>query len=126
MLAAKKLGVDEVIFVDPAGNILEANRSNVIAVIDGELVTPPNEANLDGVTRGAMLEAAAHSGLSIREASLPLDSVFQELYLSSTLKELAPVARFDGRAVGGGPLGASLHAAFRALVARECQNENHR
>ncbi len=120
VLAARHLGVTEVVFVDPAGNILEANRSNVFAVVDGVVRTPPLGANLQGVTRGAILEAALEADLPVSEAPVPLGTRFDELYLSSTLKELAPVAKLDDREVGGGPVGERLHAAFRALVAREC------
>jgi branched-subunit amino acid aminotransferase/4-amino-4-deoxychorismate lyase len=120
VLAARRLEVDEVVFVDPDGWILEANRSNVFAVVDGVVCTPPLRGNLQGVTRGAIIEAAAEAGLTLSQAALPLDAVFEELYLSSTLKELAPVVRLDDRAIGGGPVGQRLHAAFRALVAREC------
>lgn len=120
VLAARRLKVDEVIFVDPHGYVLEANRSNVFAVVDEVVRTPPLGANLQGVTRGAMLEAAVDAGLPVSQRPLPLDTDFDELYLSSTLKELAPVSRLDDRPCGGGPMGARLHEAFRALVKREC------
>ncbi len=119
VLAAQHLGVDEVLFVDPAGHILEANRSNVFAVVDGTLWTPPADLALVGVTRGALLDAAAEAGLPLTVAPLPARSEFQELYLSSTLKELAPVIELDGVPVGGGPLGARLHQALRDLIKRE-------
>ncbi len=121
VLAAKALGVEEVVFVDPAGDILEANRSNVFAVVGGVIRTPANDGEkLEGVTRGALLEAAAEAGLAVEVGPLPLSAPFGELYLSSTLKQLAPVVDIDGREVGGGPVGAALLAAFRAIVAREC------
>lgn len=120
VLAARRLEVDEVVFVNPEGNILEANRSNVFAVVDGIVRTPPLGGNLQGVTRGAILEAARDADLDVSEDPLPLVTEFDELYLSSTLKELAPVERLDDREIGAGPVGARLHAAFRALVTREC------
>jgi branched-subunit amino acid aminotransferase/4-amino-4-deoxychorismate lyase len=120
-MACRDLGVDEVLLVEN-GTILEANRSNVIGVIDGRLCTPPVVGRaLAGVTRAAMLEAAARIGLRLDEARLPVDAPFEELYLSSTLKELAPVSSIGGHdGPGGGPMGAELHAAFRELVAEEC------
>ncbi len=121
VLAARKHGVDEVIFVDQNGHLLEANRSNLFAVVGGTLWTPPTEHGaLEGVTRQAMLDAASEANLPIQIAPLPRDTAFDELYLSSTLKELSPVVTLDGSPVGGGPIGAKLHRAFRALVAREC------
>ena len=121
VLAARAAGVDEVVFVNPEGNILEANRSNVFAVVGGVLSTPPNDgAKLEGVTRGALIEAARRAGLPFEESHLALEEGFDELYLSSTLKELAPVEEIDGRKVGGGPVGSALLEAFRELVVREC------
>lgn len=121
VLAARARGVDEVVFVNPEGHILEANRSNVFAVVGGVVRTPPNDgAKLEGVTRGALLDAARASGIPFDDSPLGLDEEFEELYLSSTLKELAPVLEIDGREVGGGPVGAALHEAFGALVAAEC------
>jgi branched-subunit amino acid aminotransferase/4-amino-4-deoxychorismate lyase len=117
--AAREQGVDEVIFVDRNGRILEAGRSNVFAVVDGALWTPPADGRiLAGVTRAAMIEAAREAGLNLRIEELPGAIHFDELYVSSTMKELAP-AVIDG-VIRRGPVGEALHAAFRRIVAREC------
>jgi branched-chain amino acid aminotransferase len=121
VLAARARGVDEVVFTTPSGHVLEANRSNIFAVVGGVVRTPPNDGEkLEGVTRGALVEAALRAGLPFDDSPLALHTDFEELYLSSTLKELAPVETIDDRSVGGGPVGAALHEAFRALVAEEC------
>lgn len=120
-VAARRAGVEEVILHDRAGWILESSRSNVIAALDGALVTPPVEGDaLDGVTRRAILEAAQEAGLPLRVAPLGVDQPVDELYLCSTLKELAPVVGMPscGRE-GFGPLGERLHEALRALITRE-------
>jgi len=118
VLAARRRQVDEVLLVSPKGEILEANRSNVVAVVDGVLRTPPLDGRqLSGVTRSALLEAAATHGLTLEEGPIKIDDDFDELYLTSTLKEMAPVVAMDGRpGPGGGPIGAALHAAFRTHV----------
>ena len=122
LLAAQAAGVDEVLLVDPAGQILEANRSNVFAVDHGVLITPPLDGRqLAGVTREALMEAARRAEIPVEERPLSVESAFQEFYLASTLKELSPVVEMDGQTLtGGGPVGATLHRAFRALVAEEC------
>lgn len=121
IVAARELDVDEVLLTDPKGFILEANRSNVFAVIDGVVRTPPVDGRfLVGVTRGALLDAAERAGVPTDTSPLPVDSNFDELYLSSTLKELAPVVRLDGKpGPGGGPVGAELLKAFHQLVHEE-------
>lgn len=116
--AAARMGepVDEVIWRDDAGCLLESTRSNLLAVRDGALWTPPTDGRiLPGVTRARALEAAAGLGIAVHEAPLPEHGAWQELYVCSTLKELAPVVRLDGRtAPGAGPVGAALRAAMAA------------
>jgi branched-subunit amino acid aminotransferase/4-amino-4-deoxychorismate lyase len=122
LLAAQSAEVDEVLLVDPDGQILEANRSNVFAVVDGIVVTPPLDGRqLAGVTRDSLLEAARRAQIPVEERSLAMDSRFQEFYLASTLKELSPVVEMNGLSIlGSGPIGLALHQAFRILVAEEC------
>ncbi len=121
MLTAERLGVDEVILVAGDGSILEANRSSVFAVMNGEVVTPALRGQiLAGVTRGALLDAARKAGIPCREGRVDNRGPFEELYLASTLKELAPVRSLDGvEGPGDGPVGRALHRAFQALVASE-------
>jgi len=122
ILEARRRGVDEVLFVDREGCVLESNRSGVVAVEGGEIRVPPLDGRqLASVTREVLLEAAAELGLAVRVAPLPAVLDVDELYLASTLKELAPVVEVDGRpGPGRGPVGARLHEGFRAIVAREC------
>ncbi|MSQ03149.1 MAG: hypothetical protein EXR71_14880 [Myxococcales bacterium] len=113
LLAARQRGVDEVLLVGADGNWTEANRSNLVAVRDGVVHTPPADGRiLDGVTRRVLLECAAADGIRVVETPLAPGS-WDELYVCSTLKELAPVVELDGRAAaGGGPVGGRLHALF--------------
>ena len=121
LASATALGVDEVLLCSLDGRILEANRSNVFAVLGGRLKTPPLcGEQLAGVTRGALLEAAARIGLPVDEEDLPTWAPFEAFYLSSTLKELAPVSAIGEETLPvDHPLGLKLLTAFRELVARE-------
>lgn len=120
-VARRRAGVDEVLWVGHDGSLTEGVRSSIFAVLDGVLVTPPDDGRiLAGITREALLEAARAAGIPTSEQLLPPDAPFEELYVSSTLKELAPIVEIDGRpAPGAGPVGASVIAAFHALIARE-------
>ncbi len=121
VVAAQQQNVVEVLLVDSKGCILEANRSNVLVVKDGVVRTPPLDTRfLEGVTRGALLEAAARENIPYQETPLPFDESYDEFYLSSTLKELAPVVEICGQpAPGDGPIGCKLLEAFRELVKEE-------
>lgn len=117
VLAAREAGVDEVIWVAD-GCWTEANRSNVFVVRGGVLRTAPDDGRiLQGVTRDAVLEAARAIGVEAREEPVPAGPC-EELYLCSTLKELAPVVILDGHpGPGAGPVGAAVLAELRRRAA---------
>lgn len=121
-VARRAAGVDELLWVGRDGLLTEGTRSSVFAVVGGVLVTPPVDGRiLAGITRGALLEAASEAGIRAAERPLPLAEPMDELYATSTLKELAPVVELDGLVgPGAGPVGARVAEAFAALVRREC------
>ena len=111
-------GVDEVIWIDSSGALFEGTRSNVFAAVGGTLVTPPVDGRiLAGVTRNALIDVAHDADIPLTIAEIQPNDLIDELYVSSTLKELVAVDELDGRAgPGSGPLGRALGAAFRARV----------
>jgi branched-chain amino acid aminotransferase len=121
---AKERGAGEAIFTNTRGNVCEATGSNVFVVRDGVLATPPPTAGcLLGVTRALLLHLARDTGLRAEERDLAVDelSSADEAFLSSTTREVQPIARIDGRplAAVGGPVSTRLADAFRDLVARD-------
>jgi branched-subunit amino acid aminotransferase/4-amino-4-deoxychorismate lyase len=106
----------ELLFVEN-GCWTETSRANLWAVRDGCLRTPPLDGILPGVTRSLLLEAAADAGLEVRVEPLPVGPV-DELYISSSLRDLCPVTRLDGMPIAGqGPVGERLQSAFRERIA---------
>lgn len=122
LAALRESGADEVLWVGYDGSLTEGARSSIFAVCQGKVVTPLDDGRiLAGVTRGALIDAARESGIPFEERAVLPSEPFEELYATSTLKELAPIVEMDGQAApGGGPLGDRLLVAFRALVKREC------
>lgn len=114
-MAVESAGVEEVLWIDEAGQLLEGTRSNIIGVRDSVMITPPADGRiLAGVTREAMIDAAIEVGVEVSIAEMGTDDRYDELYVCSTLKELTPISEIDGRpASGAGPVGASVLAAFR-------------
>jgi branched-subunit amino acid aminotransferase/4-amino-4-deoxychorismate lyase len=121
ILSARQQAVDEVLLVDSDDYILEANRSNVFAVVDGVLWTPPYDRRfLPGVTRCALIQAAQRAEIPLEERALPFDRDYDEFYVSSTLKELAPVIEICGNSTPSwGPIGRRLYTSFHDLVTDE-------
>jgi branched-chain amino acid aminotransferase len=123
---ARGQGAYEALLTDGTGQVTEGASSNLFAVRDGRLVTPPLGAGiLEGVTRGVVLRLARapELGLGVEERPLRIDELAraEELFITSTAREILPVTTLDGRPVGDGrvgPVTGRLHAAFRALASR--------
>jgi len=119
---AKSRGAHEALVLDAAGHVVEGTTSNVFVVRDGALYTPPENANiLPGITRAHLIEVAAELGRPLHLTALtPADlASADEVFISSSLREVLSVVRVDDRPVGGGrpgPVTRALHAAFRARV----------
>jgi branched-chain amino acid aminotransferase len=114
---AKAVGADEALIVDGEGHIVEGATSNVFFAAGRRLVTPPVEAGiLAGITRGLVLDVARDSGLDVHEeCPLARDvSSWDEVMISSSIREMLAVVRVDGRPVGSGRPGP----VFRGLLER--------
>jgi branched-chain amino acid aminotransferase len=124
MREARLHGALEALILDAGGRVLEGASSNVFAVQGERLVTPPVEAGiLPGITRGCLLELARQLGLAVELRLIPLEEAYaaNELFITSSIRELLPVVRLDGRVLGTGAVGPvfrRLLAAFRAHVRR--------
>jgi branched-chain amino acid aminotransferase len=119
--AARDAG--EAIFANTAGNLCEATGSNVFLVRDDVLVTPPASAGcLLGVTRALLLELCSEIGIAVEERDVEIGALghADEAFLSSTTREVQPIAHVDGVALPAapGPLSTRLATAFGKLVAR--------
>jgi len=124
MREAHAAGASEALITDHTGAIVEGSTSNVFAVKAGELITPPESAGiLPGITRHRVLAAAADLGVPVRYAAFDQTTLcdHDELFVCSSIRELLPVVRVDGRPVGGGlpgPITQALLAKFRENVAK--------
>ncbi|HEX5107638.1 MAG TPA: aminotransferase class IV [Vicinamibacterales bacterium] len=126
LLEAQRAGADEAIFLDTEAHCSEATASNLFVWTGRTLLTPPVSCGaLPGITRAAVLELAAGLGLDVAERSFALDQLLaaQEVFLTSSLRGLAPLVRIGDRPIGAGTPGSvttRIRAAYDALVEREC------
>ncbi len=116
---AKALGATDCVMLNHEGFVTEASTSNLFARLDGVWCTPPLEAGiLAGVTRSLLLDLLPRLGERVAERDLTAADLraAEELFLSSTLRDIGAVTHLDGRALhggGSGPLVTRLLAACR-------------
>jgi branched-chain amino acid aminotransferase len=119
---ARAAGAHEALLLDDRGLVTEGSSSNVFAVSGGRLRTPPLAAGiLEGVTRGVVLALARAEGIPVDETVLRPEELegADEVFLTSTMREILPVVRVGAHTVGAGrsgPVTERLHRAFRRLA----------
>ncbi len=113
---ADRLGGDEAIFANTAGNLCEGSGSNVVVGMGGRLITPPLSAGcLAGVTRDLLLLAVP----DIAEEDLPISALAKadEAFLLSSVRNVQPIISVDGTELPAapGPLTRAAMTAFANL-----------
>jgi branched-subunit amino acid aminotransferase/4-amino-4-deoxychorismate lyase len=122
---AREEGADEALLTTADGRVLEGAASNVFAVLDGRLVTPPlREGLLAGVTRSVVLEVATRLALTVEERPLTVAELAgaDEAFLTATTREVVPLTEVDHAPIAagdGGELTATILRGYRDEVARE-------
>ncbi len=104
---ANTWGADEALMLDTNGNVSEGGADNVFVYRRGAVYTPPVINNLPGITRSAVIDILEKLGYEVKEKHLGLAEVLtaDEVFLSGTAAEVAPVAEIDGREIGEGKPG---------------------
>lgn len=119
MLAhAARHGASEALLADTAGRLCEGTGSNVFVVLDGRILTPsPATGCLAGITRALILE-----WLDAEERDLPLAVLAEadEVFLTSSLRDVQGVHRIDDRLLTGpGPVTRKAIEIFTARAAAD-------
>jgi branched-chain amino acid aminotransferase len=114
-------GGNEAIILDSRGMLSEGSGDNIFVIKDGKIYTPYTINNLKGITREAVMELAQARSYDILERDLGLFDLYtaDEVFVTGTAAEVAPVTRVDGRIVGTGkpgPITKDLMEAFKELA----------
>ncbi|WP_419599797.1 D-amino acid aminotransferase [Thiolapillus sp.] len=102
----------------------EGTASNLFIVKEGLIITPPKSQHLlPGITRDLVLELAREAGLPYAEASISVAELenAEEIWITSSTKEVMPVTRLNGRPVDNGhpgPIWEKMDALYGACKAR--------
>jgi D-alanine transaminase len=115
---AKDAGALEAIIIKN-GDMVEASSSNVFIVKNGVLKTPPlSHALLGGVTRERVITLAIKHNIPFEQVRITEAQLrdADEVWITGSSKEIAPVVTLDDHAVGDGAVGvlaSTLLALYR-------------
>ncbi|MEO3756489.1 aminodeoxychorismate lyase [Streptomyces sp. B6B3] len=112
---ARQQAASEALFGNTADQLCEGTGTNVFVVLDGELHTPPLSSGcLAGITRALVLEWAG-----AKETELPMDCLerAEEVFLTSSTRDVQAVRRVDDRELPGAP-GPVTARAMRIFAER--------
>lgn len=123
-IEANVKGGDEAIMMDVHGNVSEGSGDNIFVVKNGKILTPPTLNNLRGITRAAAIELAIKDRIPVSETNMGLFDIYtaDEVFVTGTAAEIAPVTKVDGRIIGDGKPGQitrKLMAEFKELTRKE-------
>jgi D-alanine transaminase len=102
------------------GYLTEGAASNVFAVIDGVLMTPPkSSAILPGITRDVILEIARKNNIPCSEQAISKADMKRasEIWITSSTREIIPVVELDAEKIADGkpgPLWKMFYNLFQA------------
>jgi len=116
---ARASGADLAVLIDE-DELLETAEGNLFAILDGTLVTPPDDGRLlPGITRDLVLELAEDRGLPTRTEALRITDLprIEALAASSSVAGLRTILSIDGVMPGGGAgtTNGSEHTTFIEL-----------
>jgi branched-chain amino acid aminotransferase len=123
-IEANYKGGDEAIIFDMQGHVSEGSGDNIFVIKNGVIYTPPTLNNLRGITRAVVLELAQLLGISVVETNLGYFDLYtaDEVFVTGTAAEVAPIVVVDGRKIGSGrpgPVTRQLMEAFHSVTDRE-------
>lgn len=110
---ARTAGYDDAIFLTEQGYVSEASAANIFLVRNGRLITPsPGHDILEGITRATVMELAQEMGVAVEERAVGRSELYSadEVFLTGTAYEIAPVTRVDERSISDGEIGVLTRA----------------
>lgn len=128
--AAIAAGADEAVFVD-GGVVTECAASNLFAIFGKQLVTHPvGPKVLPGITRMVLMDLAKEVDLQPVQRPMSEAEAMQadEVFITSTTREMSWVSEWNGRGVAPGRCGPAtlrLHQAYQQRVARDAGRRTH-
>ncbi len=104
------------LLLDELGNVAEATIASIAMVIGNEIVAPPVEDVLPGITAEKSYQLAGCMGLEISRRSIKPEELLaaDEVLWFNTTTTLVPVVRVNGQSIGSGQPGKTFHRLVEA------------
>ncbi|MEX0829961.1 MAG: aminotransferase class IV [Nitrospirales bacterium] len=121
---AVRVGADDALMLNMAGEVTECTTSNIFFVKNHRLHTPGTECGiLKGITREVVMELAEEQGVGVVAGRYGAEKLFQadECFITNTGIEIMPVLKIGDCQIGRGkrgPLTSALMKAFNSNVDR--------
>jgi branched-chain amino acid aminotransferase len=121
-IEANNAGVDEAIYLNQNGHIVEGVAENIFVVKENIIITPLTcTGSLPGITRKEIMKMAARLGYKVEEGNITPYELFNadEVFFTGTAAEIVPVIEINGRSIGDGkpgPITKLLIAEFKKLI----------
>jgi D-alanine transaminase len=118
--AALEENATEAIFIDKENYALEGTQSNLFAVVDGCVVTPPlSQRILGGVTREITIDALRKNNMPVKEKQITKDQLLtaDEIWITGSIKGIYPIVQLNGQSIGTGKPGSFWQEANTHLKA---------
>ncbi|MDA1039666.1 MAG: aminotransferase class IV [Planctomycetota bacterium] len=116
-LEANASGADDAVLLDTAGMLAETSSTHLFLVRDGQVITSTTRACPEGITRSVVLEICREINVTADVRDVPANElpVADEMFVTGTMGEITPVARFDDRVMPSipGPVTAKIAERFR-------------
>ena len=95
------------VLADFDGNLTETSSGNLFVLKDGDILTPPADRVLNGISRQVVMELATAAGYTVKEQLVPIELALEadEIWTTSTPYCMLPVSRFNESKISGGKPG---------------------
>ncbi len=117
-------GYQETILYNRERQVTEASSCNVFMMKNNQVFTPPLDHQLlPGITRALLIASLERAGVTVNQTPFTIDSLLDadEVWLTSSSKEVAPVTEIAGHVIGGGEVGQGWETAIKAYHAHKFQ-----
>jgi branched-chain amino acid aminotransferase len=112
----------EAVLLTAGEKLSDGITSNIYLVRSGKILTPSHDAGIvEGITRGVVLKLAREIGIEVVEGFFDVGEIDRsdEMFLTSTTREVVPITRANGSTIGNGkpgPVTLRLLKAYRAAL----------